>query len=161
MCKRKVIKLVSVVFIVLFNDAVNFWDYKTSATDVAKNKVIGGMILYRRNQTYTKNSAPLQLWSKHIAPGLAWCWTWNFVVTTRHLTLCAMARHSAYQYLNTLRTGLLKCLNARSRGLTFRHCRHVYRDRRFTTLQRTLFIYLIKQCISLSDICLTVHHWYK
>ena len=33
--------------------------------------------------------------------------------------------------------------------------------RRFTTLQRTLFIYLINKNISLSDICLTVHHWYK
>ena len=37
----------------------------------------------------------------------------------------------------------------------------LYRDRRFTTLQRTLFIYLINKYISLSDICLTVHHWYK
>ena len=35
------------------------------------------------------------------------------------------------------------------------------RDMRFTTLQRTLFIYLINKYISLSDICLTVHHWYK
>ena len=38
---------------------------------------------------------------------------------------------------------------------------YVYRDRRFATLQRTLFIYLINKYISLSDICLTVHHWYK
>ena len=34
----------------------------------------------------------------------------------------------------------------------------LYRDRRFATLQRTLFIYLINKYISLSDICLTVHH---
>ena len=34
-------------------------------------------------------------------------------------------------------------------------------DRRFATLQRTLFIYLINKYISLSDICLTVHHLYK
>ena len=34
----------------------------------------------------------------------------------------------------------------------------VYRDRRFASLQRTLFIYLINKYISLSDICLTVHH---
>ena len=34
----------------------------------------------------------------------------------------------------------------------------VYRDRRFATLQRTLFIYLINKYISLFDICLTVHH---
>ena len=60
--------------------------------------------------------------------------------------------------VNTLRTGLLNCLNARSRGLTFRRLRPVYRDRRFATLQRTLFIYLINKYISLSDICLTVHH---
>ena len=31
----------------------------------------------------------------------------------------------------------------------------------FATLQRTLFMYLINKYISLSDICLTVHHWYK
>ena len=31
-------------------------------------------------------------------------------------------------------------------------------DRLFPTLQRTLFIYLINKYISLSDICLTVHH---
>ena len=31
--------------------------------------------------------------------------------------------HQCWAYLlNTLRTGLLNCLNARSRGLTFRHC---------------------------------------
>ena len=36
--------------------------------------------------------------------------------------------------------------------------RPLYRDRRFATLQRTLFIYLINKYISLSDICLTVHH---
>jgi len=62
------------------------------------------------------------------------------------------------QILNTLRTGLLNCLNARSRGLTLGNVRPVYRDRRFATLQRMLFIYLIKKYISLSDICLTVHH---
>ena len=36
--------------------------------------------------------------------------------------------------------------------------RPVYRDRRFATLQRTLFIYLINKYISLSYICLTVNH---
>ena len=46
--------------------------------------------------------------------------------------------------------------------LTFRHrASYIYRDRHFATLQRTLFIYLINKYISLSDICLTVHHWYK
>jgi hypothetical protein len=42
--------------------------------------------------------------------------------------------------------------------LTFRHRASSVQDRRFTTLQRTLFIYLINKHISLSDICLTVHH---
>ena len=45
--------------------------------------------------------------------------------------------------------------------LTFRHRSFCMQDRRFATLQRTLFIYLINKYISLSDICLTVHHWYK
>ena len=43
-------------------------------------------------------------------------------------------------------------------SLTFRHRASCIQDRRFTTLQRTLFIYLINKYISLSDICLTVHH---
>ena len=30
-------------------------------------------------------------------------------------------KFSGIPYINTLRTGLLNCLNARSRGLTFRH----------------------------------------
>ena len=45
--------------------------------------------------------------------------------------------------------------------LTFRHRASCIEDRRFATLLRTLFIYLINKYISLSDICLTVHHWYK
>ena len=42
--------------------------------------------------------------------------------------------------------------------LTFRHRSFSMQDRRFATLQRTLFIYLINKYISLSDICFTVHH---
>ena len=42
--------------------------------------------------------------------------------------------------------------------LTFRHRPSSIQDRRFATVQRTLFIYLINKCISLSDIYLTVHH---
>jgi hypothetical protein len=45
--------------------------------------------------------------------------------------------------------------------LTFRHRASSIEDRRFATLQRTLFMFLINKYISLSDICLTVHHWYK
>ena len=45
--------------------------------------------------------------------------------------------------------------------LTFRNHASSLQDRRFATLQRTLFIYLINKYISLSDICLTVHHSYK
>ena len=47
------------------------------------------------------------------------------------------------------------------KALTFRHRESSIHDRRFATLQRTLIIYLINKYISLSDICLTVHHWYK
>ena len=43
-------------------------------------------------------------------------------------------------------------------GLTFRHRACSILDRHFAALQRTLFIYLINKYISLSDICLTVHH---
>ena len=39
--------------------------------------------------------------------------------------------------------------------------RPVLYDRRFATLQSTPFIYLINKYISLSDICLTLHHRYK
>ena len=42
--------------------------------------------------------------------------------------------------------------------LTYRHRASSIEDTRFATLQRTLFIYLINKYISLSDICLTVHH---
>ena len=42
--------------------------------------------------------------------------------------------------------------------LTFRHRASSTQDRQFATLHRTLFIYLINKYISLSDICLTVHH---
>ena len=42
--------------------------------------------------------------------------------------------------------------------LTFRHHASSLEDRRFTTLQITLFIFLINKYISLSDIYLTVHH---
>jgi len=42
--------------------------------------------------------------------------------------------------------------------LTFRHRASSIEDRHFATLQRALFIYLINKYISLSDICLTVHH---
>ena len=42
--------------------------------------------------------------------------------------------------------------------LTFRHRATPIQDRRFATLQRMLFIYLINKYISLTDICLTGHH---
>ena len=45
--------------------------------------------------------------------------------------------------------------------LTFRHRASSVQHRRFATLHRTLFIYLINKYISSSDICLTLHHWYK
>ena len=50
---------------------------------------------------------------------------------------------------------------SRKFSLTFRHRESYIQDRRFAALQRTLFVYLINKYISLSDICLTVHHLYK
>ena len=41
--------------------------------------------------------------------------------------------------------------------LTFKHRASSIQDRRFATLQRTLFIYLINKYVSLSDICVNVH----
>ena len=55
------------------------------------------------------------------------------------------------QRLNT--NVAMECAN-----LTFRHRASSVQDRHFATLQRTVFIYLINKYISLSDICLTVHH---
>ena len=85
---------------------------------------------------------------------LSFCWK----IEIDFMKYCSYVYKMHGSHLNTLRTGLLNCLNARSRGLTFRHVRPVYMDRCFATLQRTLFIYLINKYISLSDICLTVHH---
>jgi len=46
----------------------------------------------------------------------------------------------------------------REKTLTFRHRASSTYNRCFATLQRMLFIYLINKYISLSGICLTVHH---
>ena len=46
----------------------------------------------------------------------------------------------------------------RELGLTFMHHASSIQDRRFATLHRKLFMYLINKYISLSDICLIVHH---
>ena len=43
-------------------------------------------------------------------------------------------------------------------NLTFRHRASCIQDSHFATPQRRLFICLINKYISLSDICLTVHH---
>jgi len=45
--------------------------------------------------------------------------------------------------------------NAEVISLTFRRRASSIQDRRFSALQRRLFIYLINNYISLSDICLT------
>ena len=85
-------------------------------------------------------------WSSEVPVSLESCWQWmilhplHWAVRSAHWPgLCQCCRkvlvstpfsgHTAeksesvvaIQYINTLRTGLLNCLNARSRGLTFRH----------------------------------------
>ena len=58
--------------------------------------------------------------------------------------------------LDRLHNGPVMMVNVKS--LTFRHRASSILDRRFATLQRTLFVYLINKYISLSDMYLTVHH---
>ena len=55
-------------------------------------------------------------------------------------------------------SGVVKICIQNFTFLTFRHRASSIQDRRFATLQRTLFIYLINKYISLSDNCLPVHH---
>ena len=57
-------------------------------------------------------------------------------------------------------TGCVHCA-VRTGCLTFRHRASSICDSHFATLQKTLFIFLINKYISLSDIYLTVRHWYK
>ena len=82
---------------------------------------------------------------------------WTMTVLTAHL----LAKGSMTRYLLINGYQFVIENSLRSAALTFRHRASCIKDRRFTTLQRTLFIYLINKYISLSDICLTVHHWYK
>ena len=44
--------------------------------------------------------------------------------------------------INTLRTGFLNCLNARSRGLTFRHRASLYIETGVSLLSRERFLYI-------------------
>ena len=46
-------------------------------------------------------------------------------------------------------------------ALTFRHRASCILGQAFHCYPENIFIYLIIKYISLSDICLTVHHWYK
>ena len=118
------------------------WDwYKTSHTDIS-------------DVNNNKNRQTMQSVDEAVH------WNTNYISLT-NLTKQFPKKKKKITIINTLRTGLLNCLNARSRGLIFRHLRPVYRDRHFATLQRTLFIYLINKYISLPNICLTVHHWFK
>ena len=79
---------------------------------------------------------------------------------------CAAQVGSCFPMFGNSRSVLSSIVNLYKKGilhgmldpLTFRHCASSIQDRHFSTLQRTLFIYLINKYISLSDICLTMHH---
>ena len=75
----------------------------------------------------------------------------NFYIRTVHLDTVKVYYSPTNAQVIVLKT-ILKFT------LTFRHRASSIYDRHFATLQRTLFIYLINKYISLSDICLTVHH---
>ena len=111
----------------------------------------------------------------------------GFYITLRHTTVGRtllwtndrpVAQASTWQHTDIHASGGIRTRNLssrvaadprlRPRGLWDRQTLHLtFKHRascilgRFTALQRTLFIYLINKYISLSDICLTVHHWYK
>ena len=66
-----------------------------------------------------------------------------------------MGNKIVLQHTHVTRTTICKLsLHSEDVILTFRHRASCIQGRRFATLQRTLFIYLINN-ISLSDICLT------
>jgi len=80
-------------------------------------------------------------------------WTWWLIkikdfwyIATRRLISTDVSKESVF---------------SSRRRLTFRHRASSVWYMRFSALQRTLFIYLINKYISLSDIYLAVHHWYK
>ena len=73
---------------------------------------------------------------------ISWVTTPNHLLVCQHVFVCVSQCSIVY--------GVSK--------LSFRHRTSSIQDRRFASLQRTLFIYLINKYISLSDICLTVHH---
>jgi len=59
------------------------------------------------------NTKPLNLWPPKFGFSAG-----NMIITPQKI---AHTKIISTPPLNTLRTGLLNCLNARSRGLTFRH----------------------------------------
>ena len=75
----------------------------------------------------------------------------------KHVRRPAVAGPVSWQWMLCTLLETLRCLTQ----LTFRHLASSVYDRRFTTHERMHFIYLINKYISLSDIYLAVHHWYK
>ena len=88
-------------------------------------------------------------WYKKFSPNLVLYSELPYLPSSIHFTYC-----TSVIVLTVNGQSSIQCL-------TFRHRASSIQDRHFATLQRTLFIYLINKYISLSDICLTVHHWYK
>ena len=81
------------------------------------------------------------------------CVTLRFTAVLFQLMIfCCVFR---FRFVPTFRK---KMLLPSSAQLNFRLHASSIQDRRFATLQRTLFNYLINKYTSLSDICLTVHH---
>ena len=95
-------------------------------------------------------------WLASAVAGL--CGGWVLVVERLTITFLMFWNRTSF---GALYGGGGLCFVSSACTLTFRHRASSVQDRRFATLQRTLFIYLINKYISLSDICLTVHHWYK
>ena len=75
------------------------------------------------------------------------CQSWVLFHAANNVQIQYTTQHSAQMTIRSV--------------LTLRHRASSIWDRRFATPQRMVFIYLINKYISLSDICLTVHHSYK
>ena len=155
---------------------ISLFSQESESTAVVRPRNYGS-ISGRRTTIFTSPQPPSPLWSPSSLPISEYWMLFQYdrsVMPKRHLHLQPRLKKE-YIYTSTSPLGLHGLFQSEFTFtfftlyvyvgfltsicvLTFRHRASCIQDRRFTTLQRTLFIYLINKYISLSDICLTVHH---
>ena len=150
---REIITLILVYFVLILNHRVTMYATRFNITklQVSPTQCIYGLCLYGseiKQRFFVYTALTLILPRSHM--GTVWFYTSTNnkraarpKLYTKSLTRDLKLMYSRFTLvrISTLGTALL-----------------LYRDRRFTSLQRMLFIYLINKYISLSDICLRVHH---